>query len=136
MILFRTIKHNYTVTDVDDTYNRFAILLQSIESEIVLHRCCRRIWEEADHQVPIFTIHDSIVTTSENVGYVRDVLMQELTFCIGVKPTLAIEEWTMDNLDQNILSPVPTNTTSQNSTYSHHDDIDMSELSSLLDDIS
>ena len=28
--------------------NRFACLLQSVESEIILHRCCKRIWEEGN----------------------------------------------------------------------------------------
>ena len=44
--------------------NRFACLLQSVESEIILHRCCKRIWDEGGHKIPVFTIHDSIATTA------------------------------------------------------------------------
>jgi len=106
MGLIRLIKSNYNGTEARNNHSRFACLLQSIESEIVLHRCCRRIWEEANHQVPIFTIHDSIVTTSEHADYLRDVMMQELTVCIGVPPTLEPEVWSLSNpdLDQNIFA--------------------------------
>jgi hypothetical protein len=103
--LFRIIKRRHRGIDQPKQHNRLSVLLQAIESHIILHRCCRRIWEEANHQVPIFTIHDSIVTTSECEEYVREVMMQEITACIGVPPTLDPEVWSLSNasLDQNIL---------------------------------
>lgn len=64
-----------------------------MESEIILHRCCKRIWEEDNHQVPVFTIHDSIATTIEHVEYVQTVMREELTKAIGIAPTLKIEQW-------------------------------------------
>lgn len=70
-----------------------ACLLQSLESEIILHRCCKRIWEEGNHQVPVFTIHDSITTTIEFSEHVKRVMEEELLNVIGVPPTIKIEYW-------------------------------------------
>ena len=73
-------------------HNRLACLLQYIESQIILHRCCKRIWKEKEHQVPIFTIHDSIYTTVEHQDYVKYVMEEELTKAIGISPTIDVEE--------------------------------------------
>ena len=79
--------------------NRFACLMQSVESEIILHRCCRRIWDEGEHKVPVFTIHDSIATTSEHVKFVRGIMDEELTMAAGVHPSFKIELWSESNLE-------------------------------------
>ena len=78
--------------------NRFACLLQSVESEIILHRCCKRIWDEGEHKVPVFTIHDSIATTAENVKFVRNIMDEELTKAAGVHPHFKTELWSEPNL--------------------------------------
>lgn len=84
-----------------------ACLLQAIESEIILHRCCKRIWEEANGQIPIFTIHDSIVTTAENQEFVKKIMEEELTKAIGLPPTLAVEQWEEAKLKhQDILAQI------------------------------
>lgn len=76
----------------------FACLLQSVESEIILHRCCWRIWEEGKHKVPVFTIHDSIATTSEHVDSVKRIMDEELTLAAGVHPSFKTERWSESNL--------------------------------------
>ena len=81
--------------------NRFACLLQSVESEIILHRCCKRIWDEGGHRVPVFTIHDSIATTAENVVFVRNIMDEELTRAAGVHPSFKTELWSESNLMTN-----------------------------------
>ena len=81
--------------------NRFACLLQSVESEIILHRCCRRIWDEGGHKIPVFTIHDSIATTAENVKFVRNIMDEELTRAAGVHPSFKTELWSESNLMTN-----------------------------------
>ena len=78
--------------------NRFACLLQAVESEIILHRCCKRIWDEGGHRVPVFTIHDSIATTAENVKFVRNIMDEELTKASGVHPHFKTELWSESNL--------------------------------------
>lgn len=67
-------------------------LLQRIESHIVLDRICKRIASERPH-LPIFTIHDSVITTEGNEDFVYSIMMEELTKGIGNKPTLKIEYW-------------------------------------------
>ena len=81
-----------------DNHAAFACLLQSIESEIILHRCCKKIWEEKPAQVPIFTIHDCIATAVENEEYVTNKMREELTEAIGVAPRLKIEKWNESEL--------------------------------------
>lgn len=96
----------YELTTILKTKNHatLAILLQAIESEIILHRCCKRVWEEGEQQVPVFTIHDSIVTTKVNEDFVKKIMTEELAKAIGVPPTLQIEEWREDKLEhQDIL---------------------------------
>ena len=73
-------------------------LLQSVESEIILHRCCKRIWDEGEHKVPVFTIHDSIATTSEYMKFVRKIMDEELTKAAGVHPNFKTEVWSESNL--------------------------------------
>jgi len=105
--LFMIIKRQYQDFDVEKQHGRLACLLQSIESEIILNRCCKRIWEEKDKQVPVFTIHDSIATTVEHQEYVKHVMKEELTRAIGVSPKLKPEVWSEVKLNpkyQDIIS--------------------------------
>ena len=76
----------------DKTYNALAICLQKLESELVLERACVRINSETPN-VPIFTLHDSIITTEEHVEYVEAVLKEILTNNIGEAPNLKLERW-------------------------------------------
>jgi len=99
--LFSIIKRSYQDLDEEKQYGRLACLLQSIESEIILHRCCKRIWEERDHQVPVFTIHDSIATTTDYKDYVKSVMTDELHRSIGIPPRLSEESWSEAVLQAN-----------------------------------
>lgn len=96
--LFKIIKHRYKDVAIDKQHNRLSCLLQSIESEIILHRCCKRIWEEGNHQVPVFTIHDSIATTVEHVEWVKGIMQRELTNAIGIPPNLTVEHWNLSQV--------------------------------------
>ncbi|WP_333800408.1 hypothetical protein [Phnomibacter sp.] len=73
--------------------NYLACLLQSMESNIILHRVATRIaWERPN--LPLFTIHDSIVTTLGNQDYVNNVLLEECLQATGFLPATSIEIWT------------------------------------------
>lgn len=69
-------------------HKALSCLLQSIESEIILHRCCRRIWKEGNQLVPVFTIHDSICTTIDNTDFILRIMQQILTVNIGLSPDI------------------------------------------------
>jgi hypothetical protein len=73
-------------------HNTLAILLQHLEATLVLQRACKIISEERP-DIPIFTLHDSIITTVGNENYVNEVLTNVLTEAIGVAPKIKIERW-------------------------------------------
>lgn len=80
-----------------------AAILQRIESNLLLCVICRRIAKERPG-LPIFTIHDSIVTTVGNEEYVKSIIMEELEEKIGVAPNVQYEYWKQEK-----AYPVPVN---------------------------
>ena len=96
--LFKIIKREFKIfkeiKEIEGKqHNKLACLLQHIESKIILHRCCKRVWEEGNQHIPVFTNHDSIVTTINNRDYVASVMREELTRAIGLPPALDMEIW-------------------------------------------
>tara|TARA_B100001059_G_C17796057_1_gene563099 strand:- start:417 stop:1856 length:1440 start_codon:yes stop_codon:yes gene_type:complete len=73
-------------------HNTLSIALQRFEAEVVLHKTCKLISIERP-EIPLFTIHDSIITTEENVEFVENKLSEVLFQCIGFKPSLKKESW-------------------------------------------
>ncbi|MCH7928631.1 MAG: hypothetical protein IID03_11750 [Candidatus Dadabacteria bacterium] len=73
-------------------YKELPIRLQTIESNVILNVICKRIADEMPH-LPIFTIHDSIVTTQGNENYIEAVMKEELIKLTGLIPTLKTENW-------------------------------------------
>ncbi len=89
--LFRLIKStNYTI---------LPIILQRIESYLLIDVICKRI-SDLEPQIPIFTIHDSILTTRGNEGFIEDIITDEFTKWIGYPPKLDIKHLTPENLLQ------------------------------------
>ncbi|PQA96674.1 hypothetical protein B0A69_00865 [Chryseobacterium shigense] len=76
----------------NEKHNELAIALQNLEADLVLYKACKKITQDKPH-VPIFTLHDSIITTQENVIYVQTVLKKVMKDYIGNKPKLKIERW-------------------------------------------
>ena len=73
-------------------HNTLAILLQRIESYLILEVICNRIAFEKP-QLPIFTIHDCIVTTVGNEQYVSKIIKEEMQKIVGIAPMLSFERW-------------------------------------------
>ncbi|PJB57380.1 MAG: hypothetical protein CO098_11835, partial [Bacteroidetes bacterium CG_4_9_14_3_um_filter_41_19] len=67
-------------------------LLQKIEARLILDIITKRISKEKP-KAPIFTIHDSITTTMDNLDYVKQVMHEELEQHIGIAPNLKVEYW-------------------------------------------
>lgn len=88
---FPTVYKIFSLIKKEDKTN-LPKLLQRIESYIILDRVCKKIAEERPY-LPIFTIHDSVITTVGNEGYIEAIMREELTLCIGYKPSLKIEYW-------------------------------------------
>jgi len=72
--------------------NRLAVLLQRIESHLLIDTCCKRITLEKP-KCPIVTIHDSISTTEGYVEYVSKVIKDECQKFIGVAPVIKTSVW-------------------------------------------
>ena len=77
--------------------NKLPILLQQIESHVVLKTITKRIARERP-SLPLFTIHDSIITTAGNEGYIQNVVLEELGKAIGFVPQLRVEQWSPEDL--------------------------------------
>ncbi|MCT3672565.1 hypothetical protein KRE49_09345 [Elizabethkingia meningoseptica] len=73
-------------------HRTLACVLQNLEAYLVLHTACRIIAERR-HDIPLFTLHDAIITTSGNEDFVEYVLSNVLNDAIGFPPTLKIEPW-------------------------------------------
>jgi hypothetical protein len=77
-------------------------LLQSIESYLVIDVICKRISKELP-KAPIFSIHDSIATTMEYIEKVKEIMLDEFNKSIGFAPELSVEEWSIENIDNELL---------------------------------
>ena len=65
-------------------------LLQQIESHVIL-KVVAKLMQKLHPKVPIFTIHDSIVTTASNQLLVEQVMRDAFTNTVGFSPKLATE---------------------------------------------
>jgi hypothetical protein len=74
------------------SFKRFAILLQRMESYLMLDVVLKRVYRELPGVVAI-TIHDSIMTgvLTNNVEAVKNILTEELTNFVGFRPNVNIE---------------------------------------------
>lgn len=82
--IYRLIKQN--------EHRTLACLLQNIEAKLILHTACKIISQEKP-EIPLFTLHDSIITTEGNEKYIYQILYDILLNSIGIPPTLKFEEW-------------------------------------------
>jgi hypothetical protein len=64
-------------------------MMQREEAKFMLHTVCRRLFTY-HKEVPVFTIHDSIMTTEEHVPLVRRIISEEF-HRLGLHPTLKEE---------------------------------------------
>jgi hypothetical protein len=68
-----------------------SILLQRVESILILDKICGRISTEFP-RIPLLTIHDSILTIPKYVDQVVKVINEETKKFIGIQPMLSIED--------------------------------------------
>lgn len=72
-------------------HTTLSILLQRVESILILDKICGRISSEFP-KIPLLTIHDSILTIPKYVDQVVKVINEETKKYIGIEPMLSIEE--------------------------------------------
>ena len=78
--------------DKFQNFKRFAILLQRIESYLMLDIILKRIYKELPGTIAV-TVHDSIMTgiLTNNIEAVRKIMIDELTFFVGFEPKIKNE---------------------------------------------
>jgi hypothetical protein len=81
------------VTLLKSNGNRYLpILLQCLERRLFLDEIAREITTSFP-SAPLFTVHDSIVTTKPFLRDVRDITFRILIDRMGIRPELKVEEW-------------------------------------------
>ncbi len=88
--------------------NNLPIMLQRIESRLMLDCVARRILSEKPG-MPCFTIHDSIVCPIGYESYVAYVIRDECLKYFGVQPNLHYEFWRQRNVNSVQIDECATN---------------------------
>lgn len=68
-----------------------AHVMQSYEATLMIPMICGRLLRERP-KIPVFTIHDSLVTTPEHEEYVKGVIVRVFEM-VGVVPQLKVERY-------------------------------------------
>ena len=77
-------KNTKSIWKTGDLQSPFSTLTQKLESDFILNWICKRISDERP-EAPIYTVHDSILTTKENMDYVKYVMTDESLNLFGNK---------------------------------------------------
>jgi hypothetical protein len=75
----------------EDDHKKLSKFMQQIESFVILDYVTKKIYQE--HKIPMFTIHDSIATTSKNVDTLYCDFSKHIVELTGFTPTLSVECW-------------------------------------------
>jgi hypothetical protein len=68
-------------------------LMQNIESNFIINTVCRRLMNEMP-EAPVFTIHDSILTTEPFVDDIQAIMKGEFSH-LGLSPSFHIEDYSV-----------------------------------------
>jgi hypothetical protein len=90
--IFKAIRGDNVIGNKFQNYKRFPILLQRIESYIILDVILDRINLELPKTIAV-SIHDSILTSNNptDINNVKKIMLQELEKFVGFPPKLKIE---------------------------------------------
>lgn len=75
-----------------DKHNSFAIVLQNLEADIILNNVCKEL-NINNPEVPIFSLHDSVVTTGKYVRLVKSTIKKAVAKFLESEVSLKIERW-------------------------------------------
>lgn len=94
MRVFEEYKGNIHIP-VHNRHKKLAKELQRIESGVMLDKVVKEI-SRLRPDLPIFTIHDCIVTTVGNEEFIQQVMKQVITAAMGFAPPMKTEYWCRD----------------------------------------
>lgn len=75
-----------------EDYKAISMLLQRIESFCMIRGVCKTIKNGQPH-IPIFTLHDCIVTTEEQIEEVKEILLSVVSNITGFRTTVKVKRW-------------------------------------------
>jgi hypothetical protein len=73
-------------------HSKLAILLQYIEARCILHNVCKEISKQYP-DLPIFCVHDCIVTTIGNQDIILKIMKDKLIEITSNEPSFKTEFW-------------------------------------------
>jgi hypothetical protein len=79
--------YNFILDQKENDYKQFSINMQKAESDLMIQTIYRRIMNERP-DIMALTIHDSVVTSESEIGYVQDIICDEFEKKYKLKPTL------------------------------------------------
>ena len=82
-------------------HNDLSVLLQTIEAQMLLHRIGKRIFLH-NPNIPLYSIHDSLVTTEQYAPVVKQIMEDEYNNHLGLTPTIKLEEYSEDNASKEL----------------------------------
>jgi len=94
----RSIRHNNAIQLFKRIFPNVYKVLSFVKKEqhntlaIILHTVCNEINEKYPH-IPLFTLHDSVVSTEEHVDIVKNVILQAMNKYFSKEVSLKIERW-------------------------------------------
>jgi hypothetical protein len=96
--LFPTVTKVFRTLKVKD-HAILACLLQLLEAHLFLLVITKRVHQRRP-DIPLFTVHDSIVTPIEHADYVEKIMRRELTNWVGLEPQFTRSFWGSDPANQ------------------------------------
>jgi len=101
---------NY-VNRFNETYgnSEFSYLLQRTESYLMLSNVCKKLSVDSP-EVPFFTIHDSILTTTDNLDLVKKTIIDTISTITGKTVSVKVKDLNGNSgLDENVVNDYFTN---------------------------
>jgi hypothetical protein len=89
--LFPNVMRVFDVIKADD-HSRLACELQRLEASVILDEATKQIAKIVP-EIPLYTIHDSIVTTVGNEQLVTEIMSESFFKRIGYPPMLQADYW-------------------------------------------
>lgn len=77
-------------------YNDFPIILQKIEAQMLLYKVAKRVYD-VNPNIPLFTIHDNIITTEQHASTLKFILEDEYKQLLGFIPQFEKTEYSEHN---------------------------------------
>lgn len=81
-----------TVKSAKGKHRALSCMLQRLEANLILHTICKNI-NQINPDIPMFTLHDSIITVPEYQDVIEQEMKQVLENAVGFAPELKVEKW-------------------------------------------